>query len=350
MREDKIYCMSSFLMYRTVIDRTRCFSTKYNPFYVYSSSVRYPVYNEDDLLNILEKQCKKAVKNKKVALALSSGIDSAILAKLLPKGTMTYTLKCISNGIGQIDETKKAAEFAHICGHENKVIKITWEDMIKYSMPLMKHKGAPIHSIEVQIYKAAIQAKKNGMDALMFGESADVLYGGMSKLLMKDWTLGEFINRYSYVLPYYVLKKFNMILEPYINCVKDGFVDVHKFNSTVFYQEAINSYHNACATAEIECLMPYSNTIMKVPLDYELIRAGESKYYVRNVFRKLYRDMEILPKLSMPRPMDIWLADWKGPIRTEFWENCAINMTGEQKWLIWILEKFMNICDSREEE
>lgn len=345
MIEDRIYCMSSFLMYRTIIDKSKCFSLKYTPFYTPVNPERYRIHNADELYEALREQVIDAVKTRKVALALSGGIDSAILAKFLPEGSMTYTFRCISERPGQIDETQRASRYTEICGLENKVIDITRDDMLELSTPLIKHKGAPIHSIEVQIYKAALQAKKDGADILVFGESADVLYGGMSKLLSRDWTIGEFADRYSYVLPYYVLKDFTMIMEPYIRCSVDGMVDVHKFNSTVFYQEAINSYQNACATAGIECLMPFSNTILDGPLDYQLIRSGKNKYLVREVFKKIYADLEIPEKLPMQRPMDEWMDSWEGPVRKEFWPNCTDTLNGDQKWLVWILEKFLNMCE-----
>ena len=40
-----------------------------------------------------------------------------------------------------------------------------------------------------------------------------------------------------------------------------------------------------------------------------------------------------------------WLESWKGPSRDEFWDNCSKNMTGDQKWLLWCLENFLNIYD-----
>ena len=41
--------------------------------------------------------------------------------------------------------------------------------------------------------------------------------------------------------------------------------------------------------------------------------------------------------------MNEWLKDWKGPKRQEFWENCVEGLTGDQKWLLWSLETFLNI-------
>lgn len=138
-----------------------------------------------------------------------------IWAKFMPKGSTAYTFRCIVPGIQVVDETPVAAKYAQECGLKHKIVEIFWEDFEWFSSLLMKRKGAPIHSIEVQIYKAALQAKEEGIDALIFGENADVIYGGMDGLLSKDWLLGDFIERYSYVLPYKVLRNPVMVLEPF---------------------------------------------------------------------------------------------------------------------------------------
>ena len=197
------------------------------------------------------------------------------------------------------------------------------------------------------MYKAAQQAKADGYDTLLFGESSDVLYGGMSMLLSKDWTFGEFVDRYSYVLPYHALKESIMELQPYRDWTnKDGIVDVHGFNSHVFYEEAVNSYHNACQAAEIGCFTPFSNTILDGNLDLDIIRSGKNKYLVREVFAKLYPDFEIPTKTPMPRPMNEWFKDWQGPTRPEFWPHCTDPMDGDQRWLVWCLEQYLNLIDN----
>ena len=118
----------------------------------------------------------------------------------MPKGSTAYTFRCVVPGVQVTDETQNAAEFASACGLKHKIIEIYWEDVEQFAPALMAHKGMPIHSIEVQIYKAALEARKDGYDKLIFGENADIIYGGMTGLLKKDWLIGEFINRYSYVL------------------------------------------------------------------------------------------------------------------------------------------------------
>lgn len=342
---DKKYCMSSFLMFRTVFDRSRCFAEHVPRFQAEAPENRIKICSSEDLFRALETQMKELAAEKKPALALSGGIDSAILAKFMPKGSIAYTFKCIADGAEVLDESETAARYAAECGLRHKTVEIRWSDMEELAPILMRHKGAPIHSIEVQIYKAALEAKKDGADVLVFGESADILYGGMDRLLSKEWTFGEFVERYSHVLPFHALKDPVLVLEPYKLHEKDGYIDVHRFMNQVFFHESLNSYINACAVAGIEPCLPFSRTVLGRPLDYARIRAGENKYYVREVFRRLYPSFTPPPKLPMPRPMTEWLKHWDGPKRKEFMAHCTDVMTGDQKWLVFILEKFLNLLD-----
>lgn len=332
-------------MFRSIMDCNKSFQENAVQLW-YDRKSRTPIHNSRELGEYLSSAVKEACSKKKLGLALSGGIDSAILAKFMPEGSNAYTFKCVVPGVSVIDETEKAAEYARQCGLEHKVIEMHWEDFESYAPIIMKQKGAPIHSIEVQIYKAALQAKLDGLEGLIFGESADCIYGGLNKLLSKDWTIGEFIDRYSYVLPYKALKEYEMVLEPYCRYEKNGFIDAHEFITNIFRIESMGSYDNAMETADMFLVCPYSETELAIPLDYERVRKGENKYLVREVFESLYPHFSIPPKTPMPRPMDEWLNKWGGPIRQEFWPHCTDNMTGDQKWLIWALEQFLNMLDN----
>lgn len=72
------------------------------------------------------------------------------------------------------------------------------------------------------------------------------------------------------------------------------------------------------------------------------IRNGEPKYLVRELFAKRYPTLDIPTKIPMPRAMNQWLKDYKVS-RPEFIPNCTENMTGDQKWLCWCLEQFLNM-------
>ena len=277
------------------------------------------------------------------ALALSGGIDSAILARFMPEGSTAYTFKCVVPGMKVTDETPTAAKYAEACGLNHKVIEIYWEDFEKYADQLMLQKGAPIHSIEVQIYKAALQAMEDGFDTMIFGEAADAVYGGLSGLLSKDWHIGDFIDRYSYVLPYKVLRNPELPIEPYKQWEINGYIDPHQFVSHVFIQESVASYLNATRLAGLNIALPFPESYLAEPMDYDRIRAGENKYLVREVFQRLYPNFEVPQKTPMPRPMNEWFHDWKGPKREEFWQDCVEGLSGDQKWLLWILERYLNL-------
>ena len=51
------------------------------------------------------------------------------------------------------------------------------------------------------------------------------------------------------------------------------------------------------------------------------------------------------PKTPMPRPMSQWLANWEGPKREEFIPNSIRDLTGDQKWLVYVLEWFLNLLE-----
>ena len=344
MKVDKEYCMSSFLMYRTLQETDCTFKDGVIPNLYEDIKNKIGVSTSNELADALQKVIDSN-KNKKMALALSGGIDSAVLAKLVKKDTKTYTFKCIVPGVETVNEVEQAQKYAKENGLEHEIVEIYWEDFEEITPLLMKHKGAPIHSIEIQIYKAAKKAKEDGYDAIIFGESADLNYGGLSGLLSKDWTIGDFLERYSYVLPYKALKEFTMVTKPLLQYEKDGYFDVFEFCRGYFLREAMGSYTNACEVAGIELICPYVHTYLSASLDMKRIRNGQNKYIIRELFNTMYDNYKIPDKLPMPRATNEWFAKWEGPTRPEFWPHCTATMTGDQRWLIWCLERFLNMLD-----
>ena len=345
---NRTYCASSYLMYRTIVDHRMSFSERLEPRFYKRESNLEQIHNSQELEESLRRQVVEICSHSKAALALSGGIDSAILAKFMPKGSIAYTFKCIVPGLKVTDETEAAAKYAEACGLEHRVVEIYWDDFERYIVLLMQHHGMPIHSIEIQVYKAALQAKKDNLDCLIFGETADCIYGGHSELLSREWTFGEFVQRWSFALPYMILKDSEIILEPYKSYEHNGFINVPAFLSHFEILPSLSFYQNACEVAEITLFAPYSHTQMAIPLDLHKVRQGENKYMIREIFQKLYPNFTIPPKTPMPRPMNEWLKNWTGPERPEFWPHCTSHMTGDQKWLVWCLERFLNMIDVQE--
>ena len=88
---DKEFCMSSWLMFRTIVDKDLCFAEGIKDFHVHPSTDRTPIHNSQELENALRQQMAIATAGGHTALALSGGIDSAILAKMMPKGSLAYS-------------------------------------------------------------------------------------------------------------------------------------------------------------------------------------------------------------------------------------------------------------------
>lgn len=345
MMVDKEYCINSFLMYRTIADDSKCF-TKKLPYNSYDINFSRSVISDSfELERVLREKVHAATSGGESAIALSGGIDSAILAKFMPKGSVAYTFKCLVPGVEVTDESAMAARYAEECGLEHRVVEIYWEDVEEYLPVLMKSKGAPLHSIEVQIYKAALKVKGDGFSKLIFGESADCLYGGLDGLLSRDYNIEEITNRYSSVLPDKVLKSPCRVMEPYFEYYKDGYFDTVGFLRDFFFKESMGSYENPCNVANVELVAPFAETLPS-HLDIKKIREGEPKYLIREVFRRLYPDFVINRKLPMPRPTNEWFKSWGGPKRNEFLPNCVSGLTGDQKWLVYCLENFLDLIES----
>ena len=82
---------------------------------------------------------------------------------------------------------------------------------------------------------------------------------------------------------------------------------------------------------------------MAEPLDLNRVRNGESKYLIRELFKMRYPNLDIPEKLPMSRPATDWMKDWEGPHRDEFLPDCVKGLSGEQKLLVYSLERFLDL-------
>ena len=111
---DREYCMSAFLTYRTIAGSGRRFAADVPPREYPLPQERLPVKDAKTLLEALESATQEACKDGKAALALSGGMDSAILAKFMPRGATAYTFRCVVPGMQVTDESPVAARYAPV--------------------------------------------------------------------------------------------------------------------------------------------------------------------------------------------------------------------------------------------
>ncbi len=345
MEVDKRFCMASYLQFRYIVDPRKTFKEDIVPTRFLPTKPFYSVKDKEDLKRAIQDHIEPLYESSgDTALMLSGGMDSAILAALVPKGTKAFTFR--SNIPGTMDESPFAVEYAKQNGLEHEIIDIDWQDFLDYTPSLMSRKGAPIHSIAVQIYVAAKKAREQGFVNLLFAEGADINFGGLSGLLSKDLTTEDFLERYNFVNPKSVLKTSEIIKEPYIKHTKESIVDAHDFIRDVLLREAFDCYINPCELAGVKFVSPYTVSRMSEPLEIERVRQGENKYIIRELFAEIYPDEKPRKKLPMPRAVDQYLADWKGPTRSEFRDDIDLSkLSGDQKWYVYCLEWFLNIIE-----
>lgn len=341
---DKNYCMSSYLAFRYIEDINKNFSKelKHEHFKSMREEEKIKVRTAEDIDNEIKKVFKKIEKKKK-GILLSGGMDSAILASYMP-GSDAYTFRFL-DGNFQKDELERAEAYAKKYNLTLHYVDINWNTVIENLDPILKMKAAPVHSIEPQLLQASLQAKKDGVEIIITGESSDGVFGGMDGLLSKDWSLEDFKKRYTFLDPIKVLKNpvnLDSVYEKYkINTDKINFL---KFIDEIFGIESSGSYFNAFKTADIKHIDPYAHLKMAEPLDLGRVRNGESKYLIRELFKMKYPEIPVPEKVPMPRPVDEYFKNWEGPTRDEFLSNLDMNeFTGNQKWQLYCLEYFLNL-------
>ena len=306
-----------------------------------------PVKTSEDIDREIQKQFDELyTKYSNIGILLSGGMDSANLAAYLKPGSHAYTFNSVS-GVFDAD-VERAKKYCKKFQLNHHLIDITMEDYEKFTPIVIRHKFAPVHSIEPQIYKAAEMAKKDGVQLVIVGESADLIFGGMDKLISPIWTFDAFVKRYTFLDPKQVLANpvdQSELFERYRK-QKDG-IDVLKFMDEVFSIESSSSYLNAFGAAWMPYYDPYARLVMAEPLDMNRVRNGEPKYLVRGLYAIKYPELEIPFKIPMPRPVDAVFKNWSGPKRPEFREDIDMSsLTGNQKWQLWCAERFLEMIDN----
>ncbi len=342
---DRAYCNSSYLAFRYIenpnVDYRRDMLHSY--FQPVSDSEVVYVASSQDIDKAIQEQFDK-MKGKRLGILLSGGMDSAILAAYM-HGADAYTFRFLGGAYGQ-DELARAEYYARQYNLNLRYVDIEWSVVEKHIDALMKAKGAPVHSIEPQIFAGALQAQVDGVEMMIVGESSDLIFGGMDGLLSKDWTVEEFATRYTFLNPSLVLKDavdMSYLFERYR---KGDNIDLLPFMDDVFSIESSSSYLNAFNLAGMPYYDPYARLRMSIPLDLSRVRNGEPKYLIRELFSKKYPDMPVPNKIPMPRPVDEYFKNYAGPTSSDFKENIDITeFTGNQKWQLWCLDRFLHNID-----
>lgn len=346
MNIDKKYCMSSYLAFRYIDRDDKDFfeGMHHKNIEIMPASRKIPVATADAIGAAIDAQLAPLRGVAKIGVMLSGGMDSAIVASYVP-GAEAYTFRFLG-GDFQKEELARAEYYANYYGLNLHYVDISWDTVERHVDAVMAAKCAPVHSIEPQILQAALQAKADGVEIMLVGESSDLVFGGMDKLLSKDWLFDEFVDRYTFLKPESALVEPCETRHLFEKYRKGDSIDFMSFMDDVFAVESSSSYLNAFGVAGLPYFDPYARQMMSIPLDLSRVRNGEPKYLIRELMAKRYPDIPVPNKNPMPRPVDAYFADWKGPSRKEFKPGLDMaNFTGNQKWQLWCLERFLNKYD-----
>ena len=342
---DKDFCLSSYIAFRYIWKDGMdfCEGFQHQNYLPVADDERIAVHTSADIDAEIQKQFDELyAKYDNIGNLLSGGMDSASLAAYLRPGSHAYTFNSPS---GEFDaDVERAKKYCKKYQLQHHLIDITMEDYETYAPIVMHFKFAPVHSIEPQIYKAAILAKQDGVQLMIVGESADLIFGGMDKLISPQWTFDGFVKRYTFLDPALVLTHpvaQDELFERYRT--GENTIDFMRFMDEVFAIESSGSYLNAFGAAWLPYYDPYARLVMADPLDMDRVRNGEPKYLVRGLYAMKYPELEIPFKIPMPRPVDQLFKDWEGPKRPEFRRDIPMDqLTGNQKWQLWCAEQFLN--------
>ena len=343
---DKDFCLSSYIAFRYIwkdgVDF--CEGFQHKNYRGPAAAERIAVSTSEDIDREIQRQFDELyAKYDSIGILLSGGMDSANLAAYLRPGSHAYTFDSVSGEFNA--DVERAKVYCKKWQLHHHLIDITKEDYERFTPLVMHHKFAPVHSIEPQIYKAAEMARHDGVQLMIVGESADLIFGGMDKLISPEWTFDAFVKRYTFLDPRLVLANpvdQSELFERYRQGA-DG-IDVMRFMDDVFAVESSGSYLNAFGAAWMPYYDPYAKLVMAEALDMERVRNGEPKYLVRGLYAMKYPELEIPFKIPMPRPVDTVFRYWEGPKRPEFRRDIPMNqLTGNQKWQLWCAEQFLNM-------
>jgi len=346
---DKDFCLSSYIAFRYIWKDDLEFAEgmEHHNFKPIPRAELIPITTSQDIDREIQRQIDTLYKQySNVGILLSGGMDSAILASYLKPGSHAYTFTSPGTSIFNADE-ERASYYCSKLGLTHRFVEITFDDYKQYTPIVMKSKCSPVHSIEPQIYKAAQIAKAEGVEVMVIGDGADYVFGGMDKLLSKDWKYDDFVKRYISLDPELVLANPVCVYEPFEKYkIGNDDIDFLGFMSDLCTNESYSSYMNALNTASMPYCDPYEKMIMQEPLDLHRVRNGEPKYLIRELYAMKYPEVPVPDKIPMPRPVDMIFKDWEGPKRPEFRQDIPMNeLTGNQKWQLWCAEQFLNMID-----
>ena len=279
-----------------------------------------------------------------IGILISSGIDSATVAKTLPK----YS-KAIYATYKERDydpEIERVKQYCAVNDLDLYIVEVSWKDYEEHIDYLMKVKNNPIHPCEIPVYLCCLKAKELGVKVLFSGWGADTHFGGMDKLLSKDWTLSEFKNRYEYCPR--INENDSHLDNIYNDFLIDNSdkIDMHKFLTFNYHLMTLKSFFYLPELVGLVHIPLWGHIGLSGDLDINRIRNGEPKYIISETYNLMYQDdnLEVTQKIPFTRPTDIYMNDHFDDFKYHNKLQDYINsnkLSSQQKWMVYVLNRFL---------
>lgn len=316
-----------------VIDNPALFLT-YRRFFPTTPKDCVPVTREDEILDYLQSTLNNLPASS--GILLSGGIDSAILARFMPAGSMAYTIDYAE--AENRSEFREAAQFLAKDVRHQRVL-VDRRQFFQAADDLVLRKRMPLVPHEAAVAVACQQARRDGVTHLVGGFGADTGLGGFSNyyrnrrwedfvthMLPKFWNPAAVLNESSDVA--WVARQY----------VEEGTVDVQNFLKEVGVEG--NAVATAIQALGLTPVFPYADLRYSRRFDVDRLASGDTKYLLKSIFRRLYPNHAPARKFPLHVPYNQWMMGYQ-PSRQEFKSALKLQPDqGKRNALIYSLERY----------
>ena len=264
------------------------------------------------------------------ALMLSSGRDSAIMASLMPNGTVAYTARCE----GRRDESGKAAQIAERLGLRHRIVTIKRKDYTEaYKLPEFQ---ADPTKFCPWTFKVASAALRDGYTRITSAEGTLAYFGEDAHFHDYADNPSLFFREWSVQIPEEILKEPYPVEEICSDYVVDGHIDTAHFMSLDRGARVIADH--TIKLAGLEHISPFH--VIRVPLDVERAKR-EGKYLLAELYERIFG--EKCPPKGTPAVVNYqdWLAHYT-PSHPNFKDKLP-HVEGIRLWQLYKLEQYWRL-------
>lgn len=339
---------------------------------------------------LLIRNVKNLIQDKKIAIPLSGGIDSSLMVALCRTICPDDDIYTYSAGFYGDDEFEYARIVANKFNtvHKEKVLRpedyIGEESLLR---PLVKHKGEPLHPNEIALANIEKMAKEDRCEIAICGEGGDDAFGGYGQNLRMYMNYNQDKPFYEFLLDKYryftINDRKNLVNEEYLvddyQLLQSYLVDAEipeNIRNKMFY--FIQKFHTPGLITRGANAMRFNNLtpgfpfidmdlveyVNSLPFDYKVHWKSEqdeqkakntpfreisekydiTKYILKKISEKYLPEKIIYrTKYGFPVPFDKWFKELKTwPLDNEIFKtNNISNFNGWKKFMIINLNTFI---------